>query len=179
MSRAIRHLGWLRFAQASPLLAGALCAVIWFSVPAWISATVMSTLGQLRGVSNATASRSELVDLMRAQEVGSAARLFGDRDSLETATTVAYERWIASLPARIRESDILSSPVAPDPALFDPIAKWERANGARVWAWTVMGPPQPSLAATAFAEPALLRALEDDLSASQAAEPDQRSAARA
>ena len=156
----------IRAAQASPLLALALLAAVWFSLPSRIAVFMATNVSD--GDQRVTAAmRRDWMQAADAQKLSEELRLYGTKGSLNEAATGAWLRWTDSLPPRPSESDVLSPTVAPDDPVFADVAQWERATGARVWAWVVPSPPRPSVIASATGDAYSLRAARVDVEGQQ------------
>ena len=167
MSSTPRHRRrWtIRFLQLSPLIALLMLAVVWFSIPANLAVSLMTSASRVDYAQWPMTPEMRVKQLDATEQQNAAEKLHLDSgsNSYNVAIEDAWIKWVESLPVSPSASDVLSPSVAPHATEFAPVSQWERKNGARVWAWVVPAPPQPTKVATAVGDPASLNLLEMDL----------------
>ncbi len=154
----------LRLVQLSPLVALALLALFWFSVPAVVAPT-LALLRSTRGEPAVTpAGRTSLIDLIAEGELATSLGVGGQEPNLESATRDSWGAWTDSLGAHVTTAAVLAPAQSGAPS-FAAIAEWERTHDARVWAWVVPGPVRPPVVASATADPDSLFSATNDANA--------------
>ena len=145
----------LRLAQLSPLIAIALLAAIWFSVPPLISTMLANTSGA--GGASTRTMRTQVFDMVAEDSEAQALGLSGPEPSFQTATDSAWMNWVDSLGSRPTTASVFATgALSADATEFAPVADWARAHDARVWAWVVPRPARPDLVASATPNAAAL-----------------------
>jgi signal transduction histidine kinase len=144
----------LRLVQLSPLIAIALLAVVWFSIPMTVAMTLAGT-GWLPGASITPLIRTGWLDNITEYERGTALGLTGPGPSLQSAAEASWVSWLDGLGSDVSTAAVFAAPpLSSDATAFAPLAEWERTRGARVWAWVVPEPALPQLVASATGDPA-------------------------
>jgi signal transduction histidine kinase len=144
----------MRLAKASPLVAAALLVALAVSLPAPMPYSLLmlaNPAAVIGGHGLLGANWSELYAGARASEGANLSAIEGG-DPPEMFVTAATRTWQeVNVDPRelVSGQTIKRTPFASDDEVYEPIAEWERANDARVWAWIVTPPEMPPIVASA------------------------------
>lgn len=135
----------IRLAQASPLIAAALFAALWLSVPGPIAGQLIATAFAPQEMGVTREMRAEWVDLEAGAADARRAGLWGTEDSLQTVLDDTYRDLVD------RQSEFVSTstppvkplPFSPDDPVYADLCAWEKKMGAHVWAWVLLPGEQP------------------------------------
>lgn len=140
-ARARRQMRLLSLAKISPLLGLVLVAAVWVAAPPQHAVTLASYGGAYYA--------SEIENSETASAYGLSLDESKGVSFFEDACRDTWREWYESLGPKPSAAARFSPSVLGSSSTASPsLARWEKANGARVWAWVTPPPEQPSVIAS-------------------------------